>query len=696
MRPLAPLVAILGLVVLTASAQQPPLADSGQTFRAGVDVIEVDVSVLDKDRKPVSDLTQADFTVFEDGKPQKLVAFSQLSVADSDPTRSARMRFVARDVADNNLAERLGNGRLFAIVLDDMNLPGDDSDIVIAAREAARHVVEQLAPSDQAAIVFAHEAGKTEDFTSDRAKLFAAIDRFVPNPPDWIERAPQSQGAGGGDMPYRYSPLLTRSVCMRDQPAVPTLDAVTNALAAVTGRRKTLIFIGVGLPVNFGSGNSCASERAAIMRNVFRKAQRSSINIHAIDPAGYNGYRDYLETYGIRNGAGAGVRRRPPGDIRLLHDFLKIMADNTGGRVVVDTDAVLPAIDRIFEEEGAYYLIGYETLNPKPDGKFRKIEVKVNRPGVSVRNRSGYWAADPSSVLTRDRPAPSISDFEPELSGLTGPPGVALRAVAAAFAARPGSAPVADSASTLPPAGARMTSGSRPVLANGPRADVVVALSIRWPPLRAPATDTLTIVRHVYDPDGRADAPIREMATVELPPGDEARHDLVRRLALPAGRHQVRFNVASSLLGRNGTVYVDVEVPDFSRTALALSNIVLGTPVPPSSAVDALTSVLPIVPTSARDFSNGESVVAYVRIHEGGGTPVAPVTITAEILDVADQSKFSETRVIPPEAFDANRDAAFEMPIPLSGLESGPHLMSLSARLANGRTARRDVIFRVR
>jgi VWFA-related protein len=672
MRPIGAVAVCLALFAgASGLGGQEPADGQGQPFRAAVDVIEVDVSVLDKDRRPVRDLRQADFTVFEDGKAQTLVSFTQITAAEADPTRSARMSFVVRDVADNDLAERLANGRVFAIVLDDMNLPADDSDIVIATRDAARHIVDQLGPSDQASVVFAHEAGKTQDFTNNKAKLNEAIDRFLPNPPDYIAPRYQYQAGGGGDMPYRYSPLLAPSPCMRDQPAVPALDATVNALAAVPDRRKTLFFLSPGLPVNFVARDRCGEQRASIIKDVLRKAQRNNINLHGIDPAGYNGYRDYIEMYRIRNGRGAGVRRQPPGDIRLMHDFLKTIAENTGGRHVLDTDAVIGGIDRVFEEESSYYLIGYETSNGRPDGKFRKIDVKVNRPGVSVRNRAGYWGAEPDSVVARDRPASSINDFDPGLSGLTGPPGVALRAVAVA----------------LGPTG-------EPTTGSSPLADVVVALSVRWPALRAAVRETLNITRTVYDPEGRPGAPVRETVSLPLSPGDQLRHDVVRQVPLPAGRHQLRFNVASSLLNRNGTVYVDVEVPEFGRTALALSSIVLGTE--PSETASGPSSLLPIVPTSARDFGNGEPVTAFVRVQQGGAAAPGPVSLTTEILDASDQVRFTETHAIEPAAFAADRGAGYRLRLPLERLQAGPHLLSVSARLANGRTARRDVLFRVR
>lgn len=667
-RPVAFVSCALGVGAAVLAAQQPP---EQEPFRAAVDVIELDVSVLDKDRLPVPGLVASDFTVLEDGKPQRIVSVAYVEPSETDPAPSARMRFVTPDVAVNSLAERIGAGRLFAIVLDDMNLPGDDADLVIAAREAARHVVEQLAPSDQAAIVFTNDAGRTQDYTSDRAKLFDAIDQFVPNPPDWIPPVPRGLGPGGGDMPQRFAPVLMRTPCLRDQPAVPTLEAVTTSLAAVPGRRKTIVFIGVGLPVSFRSRDSCGAVRDEIVKDVFRAAQRANIVIHTVDPTGYDGYERYLELRRIRRGPPSGITREPPSNLRLLHDFMKSAADNTGGQAVVQTDAVLQGIDRIFAESSAYYLIGYESDRGAPDGKYHDIDVKVDRPGVRIRNRSGYWSPRGGSTLGRERAAPPGS-FDPADAGLTPPPGVALRATAAAVDWHP--------------------AGAAGDMARG-TADVVIALGVAWPPARTPVTDTLRIVRNVYDPDGRAGEPTPRELTVSIPAGSAVRREIVDRLSLPPGRYQVRFNVSSAQLARSGTVRADVDVPAFDRSALTLSGVVLGTG--PDETDGGEEDLLPFVPTSERDFPGGETVQAFVRVFQAA-TGASDVELSAEIVDAGDRSRWSGRQSFPAAAFAGGRGAAGRFAVPLEGLESGPYLLSIGARRADGRTARRDVVFRVR
>jgi VWFA-related protein len=670
MRRLATLV--IGVTVgagLVLRAQQPGDAQQAPpVFRAGVDVIELDVSVLDQDGNPVTGLTQADFEVRENGRLQELVSLAYLDTATVDPVRSPRMRFVTPDVAVNNLADRVGDSRLFAIVLDDMNIPPDEAEILISTREIARYIVEQLRPSDQAAIVHVHQAGRTQDFTNDQRTLFEAIDAFDPNPPDYIGGTPRGTSQGGADMPYRYSPALARTPCMREQPGVPALEAVTSALASVPGRRKTLIFISVGLPVTFGAGDTCGATRDMMMRDVFRHARRASINIHTIDPAGYNGYRDYLDRYRVRS-RGMGAMRQAPTNLRQLNDFMKVVADNTGGQAIVDTDAILPGVDRIFREYSAYYLLGYESSNGNPDGKFRDIDVKVRRDGVTVRARAGYWAPRAEDVVARRVPA-SAPEVDPE-SGLTAEAGVPMRATAAALG---------------------------PSAADGRLMDVAVALAIRWPALRAPVRETLTLVRHVYEEGGRPGEPVGESLELDLAPGDERRHEIVRHLSLPPGRYEVRFNATSSVLGRSSSIYAEVEVPDFARNALSLSGLVLdgGESATGAAALMVDGPALPVVPTSRRDFANGENVTAFVRVYQGGTADLAPVAMVAEIFDVTDQEKFVAPETLDPAAFDATRGASYQLTLPFDRLESGPHLLSISAKLPTGRTVRRELIFRVR
>src|SRR6185436_17039064 len=97
-----------------------------------------------------------------------------------------------------------------------------------------------------------------------------------------------------------------------------------------------------------------------------------------------------------------------------------------GARSIVGTERLEAGIDRIFEEDGSYYLFGFQSSNGSPDGKFRKVSVKVKRSGLTVRSRSGNYAPRPGQIETKEEKGiPSTQDLG--LSGMTSPTGVPLR-----------------------------------------------------------------------------------------------------------------------------------------------------------------------------------------------------------------------------------------------------------------------------
>jgi multidrug efflux pump subunit AcrA (membrane-fusion protein) len=110
------------------------------------------------------------------------------------------------------------------------------------------------------------------------------------------------------------------------------------------------------------------------LRDVFRAAQRANVTIYTIDPGG--------------------LRAPVPGDLdpgRNKRDFLQVLAGETGGRTVVLHNEPQQRVPELFEENGAYYLIGFPPTEPF-DGRYRHVRVRVNRDDVEVRTRTGYYA----------------------------------------------------------------------------------------------------------------------------------------------------------------------------------------------------------------------------------------------------------------------------------------------------------------
>src|SRR5262245_1671589 len=150
--------------VLAAFTQQRP--DPQPSFRTGVELVQLDVSVLDRDRRPVRGLTAADFTVLEDGVERPIASFVAVDLPDGPSSGAAWLRDVPRDVASN----RLDAQRVVVIVFDDFHIPFDPG-FSDTAKRIASSVVERLGASDLAAVVFTINRRSGQEWTIDRQRL---------------------------------------------------------------------------------------------------------------------------------------------------------------------------------------------------------------------------------------------------------------------------------------------------------------------------------------------------------------------------------------------------------------------------------------------------------------------------------------------------------------------------------------------
>src|SRR5688500_78225 len=165
---------LLCLAGLSVPAQPPP-AQSTPQFRSRVDLVHLDVSVLDSNRRPVRGLAPSDFTILEDGVPQPISVFTAVDVEDPEPPTAKWMLDVAPDVRSN---EGIEDRRLFLLVIDDAMIQADPAAIQ-STREVARKVIDRMGPSDLAAVIFTRDNRHSQDYTADRARLRAAVDKFT-------------------------------------------------------------------------------------------------------------------------------------------------------------------------------------------------------------------------------------------------------------------------------------------------------------------------------------------------------------------------------------------------------------------------------------------------------------------------------------------------------------------------------------
>jgi hypothetical protein len=229
------------------------------------------------------------------------------------------------------------------------------------------------------------------------------------------------------------------------------------------------------------------------------------------------------------------------------------------------------------------------------------------------------------------------------------------------------------------------------------KVDIGVVLAVRTPGTRISGADTLTLVRTVYDERGNPGTPTQEKLALALPPAttDQLRYEVYQRLALAPGRYELRLNATSASLDTSGTVYADLEVPDFAHRTVALSNIVLGRPRSPEDK-DVLAGLFPIVPTTLRDFAPGDSLVAFTRVFQGTGRPPGTLKTSAQLISVSDEKVWEQAGEIRVEALDKSGSAPLQVAVPLDKLSRGSYLLSISAERADGAKSRADLVFRIR
>src|SRR5688500_18874542 len=157
---------LVAAIVLAAQTvpPQPP------AFRSRVDIVRLDVSVLDKDRRPVRDLTRDDITILVDGQPQPMVSSEPVACRTVEPPTAPWMR----DVAPGGRNNALGEPRLFVLLMDDATTPADPA-MLATARKIAHGIIDQMNASDLAAVVFTMNNSHAQEFTGDRGLLRAAV-----------------------------------------------------------------------------------------------------------------------------------------------------------------------------------------------------------------------------------------------------------------------------------------------------------------------------------------------------------------------------------------------------------------------------------------------------------------------------------------------------------------------------------------
>ncbi len=650
------LVALLTALVATGVLARQDPTSQRPTFRAGTDLAQVTVRVLDSNRRPVKNLTAKDFRVVVNGVKQPIVAVVPEDLAGPVKPSAAWMRDIAPDVASN----RITNPRLIVIILDDAifsmgnsaigerkphGSPAGDLWALKQTKLIGHAIVDQLGPNDLATVVFTLDNRAPRDFTNDRARLLDTIDSFHEGP--------------------NVEPVLAEAY------SLDTLMAAVQYLREVPERASAIMWVSIGPQ----------SKSQEVQRLISRDTSMAdhSMALAAQDQIGALVGQSHVVSVPIYPISPLGLIAPGPSHIYQYNNsnspLLRLIADASGGHAIVETNAPRDAVPGIFEENSFHYIVGYRPTFSMTDGKFKRVQISVGRPNVIV---------EPSDRMM-------LSPTEAEIA-------MPKRAIAPATTrALSGIVPVTDESLrlALAPFAVASTPG-----ANSPVATIAMALGVEVRQGDAQDGDLLEIETRVFDAEGRKEISVNRQTTRIAPrrgrePGG---YDLLSTLSVPkAGRYNVRVSTNSASRGRSGGVYTDVTIPDFSRSALSMSGVVV-TVRPGRLAIrpDSGADVIPVASTTLREFSAGDRVSAFARLYWGGDKPPTTATMRAEILNAQSKNVFERTDAVSPTPATLLHSTDYRLDLPIGRLASGEYLLTLRTVTPRGAEIRQDVRFSVR
>jgi VWFA-related protein len=674
-----------GSPAVQADRQFPPL-----TFKAEVNYVEVDAIVTDQQGRFVGDLSKGDFQVLEDGKPQGLANFWLVNV----PVEYAEAPlFVSQPIEpDVTTNAKPFDGRIYLIVLDDLHIAAEWTPRV---KTSAKRLVQQMGANDVAAVV--NTGGTTEgsqEFTGSKRLLSAAIDKFMGkglrsatlNKLDDYNRSrglPTGVSSAPRDIDEHQRAYNARAT-------LSSLRNLSEFMSGVRGRRKALVLFssGIGYDILDVFNNQYASDIRGETREAIAAATRSNVSIYSVDPRGLTDV-DMMGLTGVDPAMDPSLRLDASGmrdELRNEQDSLRVLAEETGGFAALNSNDYSSAFNRMRDENSNYYLLGYYPTNDRRDGRFRKIEVRVNRPGLQVRARKGYAAprgkaAAPAAAAGKDKPSPLLREAMD---------------------------------SPLPLSGLRLSMSAAPFKGTAPNASVAIVLradgaSLKFTEREGRFEGSLEVSIVAVDRNGKIRNATRQKVDMPLRPQTHALVaqtgiSAVARIDIPPGKYQLRVAALDGGSQLAGSVYYDMEVPDFNAGPLSMSGVVLtssraaATPVVGLAADDALRQMLPGPPTVAREFRPDEELAVMAEVYDNEGKTPHKVSIATtirsddgrEVFRIADERSSSELQ-------GARGGYGYTARVPLKGLAPGLYVLKVEARstLGRGPTASRELQIRV-
>jgi VWFA-related protein len=650
------------------SASQATLdQSSGPILKMNGELVLTNVVARDsKTGEVIQGLKQSDFSIYESGKQQHIETFDFESVDKATPLNEAMVSGLAAGATGNGTKavvvakpEELRNHRLIVMFFDLTSMQPEDLDrSVLAAQDFLR---TKMQPADLIALVSLGDTlNVDQDFTADKNALINEVG---------VYNGTEGQGfALGATANSNQVEDTTASTPDEEEyndintdRELFALQAVSKSLEKITEKKSLLYFSG-GIQRD-------GIENQASLRATINSAVRANLAIYSVDTRGLQAVTALGDaSTGSLRGSGAysgGALLNNMNNNFATQEVMGTLSSDTGGKAFFDSNDFAPAFAQVERDTSAYYAIGFRSTNPVRDGKYRKLTIKINRPGVKLEYRPGYYApADFKHSGHEDRER----ELEEQLASDLPATDIAVYLDALYFRL--------NENRFLVPVSLIVPGSQIPFVKGGDKDKA-----------------TLDIIGSVIDEVKRPIGSARQTIKLNLDPSLAARQKNIQyttSFSLPPGKYQVKFVVRENQTGRMGSFVADITLPDMKKSPLKMSSIVLASMRQPSKKDSPLVrSGEEYVPNISHVFRQDQHMFLLYEIYSPAREKLAAdapkgskagINLLSSLELIQGATKVFETPLVEARAINVEgRDAvAIELDVPLGGLKPGPYVCQLN------------------
>jgi VWFA-related protein len=666
--------------VVPVNPRQGPVApQANQTVRGGkgtirstVSLVEIDVQVANRDGKPVKGLKQEQFSVTEDGKPQKISTFEYNDIEQIETAGKTDEAPITVPLGTVSSPEEIKavvrDHRMIVMFFDLTSLQSED--LLRSTRAAQKYLQEQMTPADLVAVVaFGNTLKVVANFTNDRELLKQSVEAVIPGHEAALAQLADAAAAADGetlvseDTGAAFTADDTEFNIFNTDRKLAAVEALCEVLEGIPGKKSI---------IQFTSGiTQTGEENRSELIAATNSANRSNVSIYSVDSHGLvtatpGGDASVGASGGNAMFTGATVisQSQSRQDSR---ETLATLAGDTGGRTFFDVGDFGKVFQSVQNDTSGYYLVGYYSTNAANDGAWRRVHVKIDPlpAGVRIRAREGYYAPKNFGVFTtEDRERQLEQAFQSEV------PEVELPVAVETSQFR------LDANRVFVPIDAKLAPSA-----------------LQWAQKRGSRETAFDFAAEVRDAkSNRVVGALRDTITVKI--GAEQFQDIQRRslvyqggIILGPGEYKLKFLARENESGRIGTFEQKLLLAPPLADRLQLSSMLLSSQVEAvqntaqvktqALAKDAKLKSSPldvggerIIPSVTRVFTGEQTL--YVFFQAYAPQKADANSLRAGLVFFRNGQRLSDTPMVAPTEYDEkSRTASFRLSLPLSALSVG-------------------------